>query len=412
MSITTPRLRRGAVIGLSLLVILLLALWAWRRFGHDSAPPRSAVAPVRVTTARVRQQEVPIFRSGVGTVGAQASVTVKARVDGQLERVGFVEGQDVKAGQLLAQIDPRTLQAQLEQQQAQRARDQAQLGNARADLQRYTDLLAQDAATRQQVDTQKALVAQLQAAVQTDEAQIHFAQVQLGFTRIAAPISGRVGARLVDPGNIVHAADPGGIVVINQIDPISVVFTLPEEAFQDVNRALRSSASPLQVIAYPRNGEQPLGSGKLTLLNNQIDTATGTVQLKGTFANPQHALWPGQYVNVRLVLGHDPRALTVPAAAVQRGPDGEYVWVIDAAGKARTQPVVVASTQDGVAVIAKGLQADERVVVDGEYKLRPGASVAEVEAASAPAGRAGSAAAAAGSGIAGAEVARSEAGRR
>ncbi len=260
-----------------------------------------------MTTTTVQVQDVPIYRSGVGNVVALASVTVKPRIDGQLERVAFVEGQDVKAGQLLAQIDPRTLEAQLAQAQAQKARDEAQLGNARVDLKRYTGLFADDAATQQQLDTQKALVAQLEAAVKTDDAQINFAQVQLGFTRIVAPISGRVGARLVDAGNIVHAADPGGLVVINQIDPITVLFTLPEEAFQDINHALHASAEPLQVIAYPRDGKEKLGAGKLILLNNQIDTTTGTVQLKGSFANPGHALWPGQYVNVRLVLRHDPQ---------------------------------------------------------------------------------------------------------
>jgi multidrug efflux system membrane fusion protein len=242
---------------------------------------------------------------------------------------------------------------------------------------RYTNLLAEDAATRQQVDTQKALVAQLEAAVQTDDAQIHLQQVQLGYTRVVAPISGRTGVRLVDPGNIVHAADANGIVVINQIDPVSVVFTLPEEAFLDVNRAVQSSAQPLQVIAFPRTGETALGSGRLLLLNNQIDTATGTVQLKGSFPNPQHVLWPGQYVNVRLVLGHDPHALTVPAAVIQRSQEGEFVWVIDADRKARNRPVQVTSIQDGVAVIARGLRAGERVVVDGQYKLRDGVVVTE-----------------------------------
>jgi multidrug efflux system membrane fusion protein len=381
-----PSWRRRIAAMAVVAIVVVLALWAWRHF--ESAPPKPAAPPpVPVSTAAVAQREMPVFRTGVGTVGAQQSVTVKVRVDGQLERVDFVEGQDVKAGQLLAQIDPRTFQAQFEQAQAQRARDAAQLSNAHADLARYTNLLAQDAATRQQVDTQKALVAQLEAAVQTDDATIHLQQVQLSYTRIVAPISGRTGARLVDPGNIVHAADPNGIVVINQVDPIAVVFTLPEEAFQDVNRALHASTQPLQVIAFPRNGETALGSGRLTLLNNQIDTATGTVQLKGSFPNGGHVLWPGQYVNVRLVLGHDPHALVAPASAIQRSQDGEFVWVIDANRKAHNQPVKVRDIQDGVAVIEQGVQANDRVVVDGQYKLREGVVVAEVrpEAAGAPA---------------------------
>jgi multidrug efflux system membrane fusion protein len=388
-----PRSRRRALlIGIASLILLVAIVWIWLRFAQDSKPVVRPVAAVQVTTAQVREHDTPVFRSGVGNVTAMASVTVKARIDGQLEQVAFVEGQDVRAGQLLARIDPRTFEAQLAQAQAQKARDQAQLGNARNDLQRYTQLIAQDAATQQQVDTQKALVAQFEAAVQTDDAQINFAQVQLSFTRIVAPISGRVGARLVDAGNIVHAADPGGLVVINQIDPITVAFTLPEEAFQDINRALHASAEPLQVIAYPRNSGNALGAGKLILLNNQIDTTTGTVQLKGSFANPAHALWPGQYVNVRLVLRHDPHALTVPAAAVQRSQDGTFVWVVDADNKATNQPVRVGPVEDGIAVIESGVAVGQRVVVDGQYQLRAG--VAVVESARPPAGPASAASAA------------------
>jgi multidrug efflux system membrane fusion protein len=378
--------RRNLVVAVGLLLVLAAAYWLWRHFAHESGPPSRKGVPIQVTTTLVKTQDMAVFRSGVGTVTALETVTVKPRIDGQLERVAFVEGQDVKAGQLLAEIDPRTLEAQLAQVQAQKARDQAQLGNARVDLQRYTNLIGEDAATQQQVDTQKALVAQLEAAVKTDDAQINFAQVQLGFTRIVAPISGRVGARLVDAGNIVHAADAGGLVVINRIDPVSVVFTLPEEAFQDINHALHASAAPLQVTAFPRNSGDALGSGKLVLLNNQIDTTTGTVQLKASFANPGHALWPGQYVNVRLILRHDPHALTVPAAAVQRSQDGTFAWVVGADGKAVNRPITVGPVEDGVAVIERGLVAGERVVVDGQYQLRAGIAVVEsARAAASPA---------------------------
>jgi multidrug efflux system membrane fusion protein len=390
MQADSPPHRRRVVYGILLLVAAAVLVWIWLRFANDSKPQARAAAPVNVTTTRVKEQDVPVFRTGVGTVTPLASVTVKPRIDGQLVQVAFVEGQDVKAGQLLAEIDPRSLQAQLAQVQAQKARDQAQLGNARLDLKRYTELIGQDAATQQQVDTQKALVDQLAAAVQTDEAQINFAQVQLGFTRIVAPISGRVGARLVDAGNIVHAADPGGLVVINQIDPITVLFTLPEETFQDVNKALHASAEALQVVAYPRDNGEALGAGKLILLNNQIDTTTGTVQLKGSFSNSGHALWPGQYVNVRLVLRHDPHALTVPAAAVQRSQDGTFVWLVSADNKAMNQPVRVGPIQDGLAVIESGLAAGQRIVVDGQYQLRAGIPVVE---SSRPAGKAASAAA-------------------
>lgn len=370
----------------ALVVLAALGVGGWslaRHAGAADAPPAKAGPPVPVTTVVVKAQTVPIFQTGIGTVAATQTVTVKARIDGQLERIGFTEGQDVKAGQVLAQLDPRTLQAQLQQAQAQKVKDQATLGNARVDLQRYTTLLSQDAATQQQLDTQKALVAQLAATVQTDDALINYARVQLGFTTIAAPISGRVGARLVDIGNIVHATDTTGLVVINQIDPISVVFTLPEEGFQAVNRALNASGTPLAVQAFAREGSQLLGTGKLILLNNQIDTTSGTVQLKGSFANPTHTLWPGQYVNVRLVLGERPDALTVPAAAVQRSQDGTYAYVVGADNVAKNQAIKVAQIQDGIAVIDQGLQAGERVVTDGQYKLRPGAQVVEAGKAAA-----------------------------
>jgi multidrug efflux system membrane fusion protein len=380
-------LSRRRLIGLAGIVILVALAFVIRAMtsAHAADKPARQGAPsaVGVTTTLARSQTVPVYRVGVGTVTAMASVTVKARIDGQLDSVGFVEGQDVKAGQVLARLDPRTYQAQLAQAVAQKARDEAQLGNARADLKRYSTLIAEDAATQQQVDTQSALVRQLEAAVQTDDAAINYAKVQLSFTTISAPMGGRVGARLVDPGNIVHAADANGLVVINQIDPITVLFTLPEEDFQDVNAALHANTSPLQVVAYPRNGSQPIGNGKLVLLNNQIDTTTGTVQMKGSFANPGHALWPGQYVNVRLVLRHEANAVTVPETAVQRSQEGPFVWLVGAGEKAVNQPVKIGSIQDGIAVLESGVQPGQRIIVDGQYKLKPG--IAVVEAARGPA---------------------------
>ncbi|MDB5815946.1 MAG: efflux transporter, family, subunit [Rhodocyclales bacterium] len=371
--------RRMTWIGVvALLALGGVSLWRMNNAGAaDKKAPRAA-PPVQVTTVPVKPQDVPVYRSGIGTATASATVTVKARIDGQLDGIGFIEGQDVKAGQVLARIDPRTLRAQLAQVQAQKAKDMAQLANARIDLQRYTTLIAEDAATKQQLDTQKALVAQLEAATQTDDAQINFAQVQLGFTTITAPMAGRTGASLVDPGNIVHAADATGIVVINKIDPISVVFTVPEEAFQAINNALNTSHQPLAVEAYARDGNELLGKGKLVLLNNQIDTTNGTIQVKGSFANPQHRLWPGEFVNVRLILGVRQHALTLPAAAVQRGQDGTYAYVVNDDGKTvRNQPIVVAMIQDGIAVIDKGVAAGQRVVLDGQYKLRQGAQIVE-----------------------------------
>ncbi|SFB16624.1 membrane fusion protein, multidrug efflux system [Collimonas sp. OK607] len=386
MTTTLSKPRSTLLITAAILVLIGAAGWGIvHKASAVSAPPAAANA-ISVTTAAVKQQDMPIYLTGVGTVTSNASVTVKARIDGQLDKVGFVEGQDVKAGQLLAQIDPRTLQAQLDQAVAQKAKDQAQLANSRLDLQRYTTLVQQDAATQQTLDATRAQVTQLQAAVQADEAQINYAKVQLSFTRILAPISGRVGARLVDPGNIVHAADVNGLVVINQIDPIAVVFTLPEETFQNINTALHGSQKPLSVQTFPRNSTTMLAQGNLALLNNQIDTSTGTVQLKGIFQNPSHVLWPGQYVNVRLVLGDRKQALTIPAAAVQRSQDGTYVYVVDADNTVKNQQIQLINIQDNVAVIDKGLNPGQRVVVDGQYKLKPGIKVAEAGAAASSTG--------------------------
>jgi len=380
MTTTFSRHRTSWALAAIALAVLGLGLWSVVRSASaaDAKNRRPADGPVGVVTVLAKAQDVPIFRAGIGTVTPNASVTVKARVDGQLDKVGFTEGQDVRKGQLLAQLDPRTLQAQLLQAQAARAKDQATLANARIDLQRYATLIAQDAATQQQLDTQKALVGQLEAAAKADDAAVNAAQVQLGFTTITAPISGRVGARLVDPGNIVHAADTTGLVVINQIDPISVLFTLPDDAVQDTIHALDGNKT-LQVQAFARDGSKLLATGALTLLNNQIDTGTGTVQLKATFANPRHDLWPGQFVNVRLILGSRAKAVTVPEAAIQRSQTEVYVYVEDDANHTvRNRSVSLIQVQDGLAVIGAGLNAGERVVVDGQYKLKPGAQVTEV----------------------------------
>ncbi|MEN5167817.1 efflux RND transporter periplasmic adaptor subunit [Achromobacter kerstersii] len=379
--LTSPHRRAG----LAALAVVVCALAVWLLLRDRGAPPAAPDPVVPVATVLVQQQDVARYLTGVGTVTAAASVTVKARVDGQLDSVGFVEGQDVKAGQVLANIDPRALQAQLAQAQAQRAKDQATLLNARLDLQRYTRLQREDAATQQTLDAQRALVAQLEAATQTDDAQISYARVQLDYTRIVAPIAGRVGARLVDPGNIVHAADANGLVVINQIDPITVQFSLPEESVPAINAAM-NLGQPLPVVTYARDSNEPLETGTLVLLNNQIDTTTGTVQLKGRFDNPRHRLWPGLYVNARLVLDAHENVLTVPAAAVQRSQTGTFVYAVDGSGVAQPQAVMVERMQDGLAIIQTGLTAGQRVVVDGQYKIKPGSKVRELAATPAPVG--------------------------
>lgn len=371
-----PRTRWPSYL-LMLVVVLLLACGAWRWLGPKPLRPSAGPPPVPVSTVRVASETVPIARSGVGTVMTVASVTVHTRVDGQLDRVDFREGQDIKAGQVLARIDPRTFQAQLEQVVAQKAKDQAQLANARADLKRYGDLIKEDATSQQTLDTQRALVGQLEAALKSDEAQIHLAQVQLDFTTISAPIGGRIGARLVDPGNIVHAADANGLLVINQIDPIAVQFTLPESSFQAVNSALRGSREPLQVQAIDRDTREVLATGRLVLLNNQIDTATGTIALKAQFPNAEHKLWPGQSVDARVVLGERADALTVPQAVVQRSQAGFFAYVVGPDDKVRVQPIDVADSIEGKATIDKGLAAGDRVVADGQYRLTPGARIAE-----------------------------------
>lgn len=380
-------LRRRPAIALGgALVILVPALLALRSvlapeaFGAgDSQPARTSPA-VPVHTAKVKRETLPISVTGIGTVRAAMTVTVRSRVDGQLESVAFQEGQDVRAGQLLAQLDQRTFAAQLQQAEAQKARDEAQLTNAQADLKRYEDLVQKQLVPRQQFDAAQAQVRQLQAAVRSDEAAVHEAHVQLEFTRITAPISGRVGARLVDPGNIVHAGDAGGLVVINQVDPIAVQFSVPESYFQSINAALNRKGAKLAVQAVDRDTHEVLAEGQLALLNNQIDVSTGTVQLKAVFSNPQHRLWPGQSVDGRLVLGTRQDALTVPPGAVQRSQSGLFAYVVDAEQKAMVRNISIGDADESRVHVTSGLNEGERVVTDGQYRLVPGAVIVEATA--------------------------------
>jgi multidrug efflux system membrane fusion protein len=379
---------RPRLLALGLGALVIIGIILVRGVLHRAAAANSAAEAraVSVLTTRVTAEDVPIYLDGIGTVQAAQSVTIKARVDGQLERVAFSEGQDVRQGALLAQIDPRPYQALLEQALAQKAHDQAQLANARRDLERYTMLFQQDSIQEQTLQTQKATVEQLVASVLADQAQVDSAQVQLSYTTIRAPLSGRAGVRLVDAGNIVHAADSTGLVVINQIDPIALVFSLPEDRVQEINRAIRGSGNALSVEARAREDDTLLATGRLLLVNNQIDTTTGTVQLKALFGNDKHTLWPGQYVNVRLVVGVRAHAITVPAAVIQRGPDGFYAYAVAADGKAVLRPLKVTKVQDGKAIIEQGLEAGARVVLDGQYKIKPGMLVEEAKAAVPPAG--------------------------
>jgi len=333
------------------------------------------MGPVPIVAGTVSQKDVPLYLDGLGTVQAFNTVTIRPRVDGQVQKVAFVEGQDVRTGDLLAQIDAAPFQAQVDQSQAKKAQDEAQLAVAKVTLQRDAKLLADKILAQQDYDTQKATVDQLTAAVQADEAALNNAQVQLSYTTISSPIDGRTGLRQVDMGNIVHATgDSNALVVITQLRPISVVFTLPEQNLKEIQDQL-NAGQELPVIAVDRDNRTTLDQGKLAVVDNQIDTATGTIRLKATFPNDLFHLWPGQFVNARLLLTTRRGGIVVPASVVQRGPDGSYAFVIRNDSKVEVRPVQVTHIEQGEALIDSGLQPGEQVVVDGQYKLQPGSQV-------------------------------------
>ncbi len=329
-------------------------------------------APVIVGT--VAHKTVPIYLDGLGNVQAFNTVTVKSQVDGQLVKVAFAEGQDVHVGDLLARIDPAPFQAALEQAQAKKAQDEATLTNAQADLQRDQQLIKDKIVTEQALATQEALVDSLSATVKADQAGIDSAKVQLDYTTVTSPINGRCGLRLVDQGNIVHPTDTNGLVVITQLRPISVVFTLPEQYTSQL--AAKFAHGDLTVEALDRDNETVLATGKLAVIDNEIDTSTGTIRLKATFPNDDLKLWPGQFVNARAMVDSFD-GLVVPSSVVQHGPLGEYAYVVKNK-VARVQPLTVARTQDGEAFIARsdsGIRAGDLVVVDGQYRLQDGSKV-------------------------------------
>ncbi|BAI76272.1 multidrug efflux transporter (plasmid) [Azospirillum sp. B510] len=344
---------------------------------------RNSVVAVQAGT--VAREDVPIWFDGIGTVQAFNTVTVRARVDGELQRVSLQEGQLVKAGDLLATIDSRPLQAQLAQAVAKKAQDEAQLANARRDLERNMGL--KEFASRQTVDTQRALVAQYEAQIRADEAAIEAVQVQLNYTTVTAPLSGRIGLRNVDQGNVVRASDQTGIVTITQIQPIAVLFTLPEKQLQAVLAA--QAQGPVKVEALDREGRRLLDSGGLSVVDNLIDTGTGTIRLKAEMPNDPQKLWPGQFVNVRLLSTIRRGATTVPSTVVQRGPQGTYAYVIKDDLTVEQRPIKVARQEENKAIIDEGLTPGERVVVDGQYRLQPGSRIRIIEpvAAAEPADR-------------------------
>jgi membrane fusion protein, multidrug efflux system len=361
-----------------------LLIFGWRAMLHKPADAASRNAPpaIAVDTAAVTHADVPIYLSGLGTVQAYYTVTVTARVDGELQKIAFTEGQTVHRGDLLAQIDPRPNQAAYNQAVAAKAKDAAQLENAKRDLERYTVLQPQDLASKQTVDTQRAMVDQMAAQLQVDQAVIDNARTQLDYTHIVSPIDGRTGIRLVDPGNIVHAAATTGIVVVTQVQPIAVIFTLPEEDLTAVNAAL--AAGPVKVTTVSRDGNTELDQGVLTLVDNEIDQNTGTARLKATFANAHNTLWPGQYVNARVLVRVSSNALTLPAAAVQLGPNGPFTYVVKPDSTVEVRLLKIGEESGGMTVVQSGLALNERVVTSNQYRLQPGAHV-RVNAANASA---------------------------
>lgn len=342
--------------------------------GFASRPAAvQAPAAIPIVGGTVLRHDVPIYLRGVGTVLAYNTTIVRSQIQGQLTSITFVEGQTVKAGDQLAQIDPRPYEAQLQQVTANRDRDKAQLANALANLGRYSDLLTKGYASSQLSDTQKAQVAQLEATIKADDALIAEAEVQLGYTRLTSPIPGITGVRQVDIGNIIHPTDPNGLVVVTQIEPISLIFTLPQDKLPQIQAEM--AKRPLTVIAYSQDDKIKLDEGTLLLVNNQIAQSTGTVQLKANFPNAAHRLWPGQLVNARLLLEVRKDGLTVPAAAVQQGQNGPYVYVISPDNTVHVRPVTVGQISEGQALIDSGLAANENVVVDGQYRLTENSTV-------------------------------------
>ncbi|WP_044589384.1 efflux RND transporter periplasmic adaptor subunit [Bradyrhizobium sp. LTSPM299] len=364
------------IAGLSAAVVAVSGIYLWRE-GIPSAVMKPAAntpaaRPVPVTTGVVKVQEFAISRVGLGTVQAYNTVTLKVRVDGEVQKIAFREGQDVQVGDVMAQIDPRPYEAQLHQAEADKARDEALLTNAKLDLERYSKLVVKEYATRQSVDTQQALVAQYQAAIAHDQAVIDNAHVQLGYTTIVSPLAGRTGIRLIDQGNIVHASDSGGLVVVTQLAPISVIFTLPQKHLPEIIEAMQGKT--LAVSAYDQDDRIKLADGRLELIDNQIDQGTGSIRLKAIFQNLDGRLWPGQFVSARLLLSVR-RGPVVPESALQSGPNGSYAFVVGEDSKVEPHPVRIVASRNGEALIEGGLAAGETVVVDGHYKLRPGARI-------------------------------------
>jgi membrane fusion protein, multidrug efflux system len=369
------------LVGLVMIAIVTGGYLGWQHFVHGPSVAKPGPAPpVPVIASAVKQEAFPIVLTGIGNVAALNSATVRSMVTEQIVSIDFKDGQVVKKGQLLAQLDPSTLQAQLDQAEANLARDEAHLENGRINLGRYIPLQKQGFAPAQQVSTQQAKIAQEEAVIKGDQAAIEYAKTQLGYTKLVAPFDGVAGIRLLDVGNIIHSSttrgspsEPNALVVINQVQPISVMFTLGATAIPEVQEAL--AKGPVKVIALSADGKTELETGTLAALDNQANTTSGTITLKAIFANADRKLWPGMFVNVRVVTQIQDSGLTVPLDAVQQGPQGKYVFVVGSDHKVTMQPVSVRETLNSEALIDKGLSAGETVVVRGQYRLTPGTVV-------------------------------------
>jgi len=382
---TSHRNRRYLAIGLIVIVVAGALIYVFT--GSSEQQRRAggrfgAEGPVPVLIAAAARADVPVYLGAVGTTKALNTVTVRPQIDGKLIEVAFKEGQDVKKGDVLARIDPTTFQAQLAQAAAKKAQDEAQLGNARTDFDRYEKLAASNAINRQQADTQRALVAQFAALVQADQAAIENMQAMLAYTNIVAPIDGRTGIRQVDEGNIVHASDSTGIVTLTQLKPISVLFNLPQQDLNEVNSAF--AKSPLSVDALQSNNDAVIDRGTLRVVDNQVDQTTGTVKLKAEFPNVNLQLWPGQFVNIRLLIDTLKQVVVIPTGAVQRGPNGTFVYVVKDDNTTAMRPITVAKQDETQTVVANGLEPPERVVTTGFARLNDGSKVSIGSADGAP----------------------------
>jgi multidrug efflux system membrane fusion protein len=377
----TARRARAVAAAVALVVLAIIAGGWWflsNRATQSPAPGRGGFDPsaraLPVVAAPERQGSIDVYLNALGTVTPRNVVTVRSRVDGQLMQVAFREGQLVKAGELLAEIDPRPFQVQLTQAEGQLAKDQALLKNAQLDLERYRTLLSQDSISKQQVDTQESLVRQYEGTVKADQGQVDNARLQLTYSRITAPISGVVGLRQVDPGNIIHASDTNGLVVITQLQPMTVIFPIPEDSLPQVMARLKSG-TPVVVEAWDRGQKMKLAAGKLLTIDNQIDTTTGTIKLRAEFPNDDGALFPNQFVNIRMAAETRAGATLVPSAAVLRGAPGTFVYLVKDDKTVTVVPVKLGPVQGETSAVESGLSPGDMVVVDGTDKLREGAKV-------------------------------------